>query len=45
MTVVGTLVAESLRDDAIVAGVPLTVQAVVRVAPAIRRQASPSSGP
>jgi hypothetical protein len=32
VTVVGTLVAESLRDDAVVAGVPLTVQAVVRVA-------------
>jgi hypothetical protein len=32
VTVVGTLVAESLRDDAVVAGVALTVQAVVRVA-------------
>ena len=32
MTVVGTLVAESLRDDAVAAGVPLTVEAVVRAA-------------
>lgn len=32
MTITATLVAESLRDDAVVAGVPLEVQAIVRVA-------------
>lgn len=32
MTVSGTLVAESLRDDAVVSSVPLTVKSIVRLA-------------
>jgi hypothetical protein len=32
VTVVGTLVAESLRDDAVLSGMPLTVQAIARLA-------------
>jgi hypothetical protein len=32
VTVVGTLVAESLRDDAVLSDVPLTVKAIVRLA-------------